>query len=184
VNAKDVALQIVRLLGTDGATYSTIEFMGPVADALPAEGRRVIANMSAEAGAKAGIFTTPDWCSDSSVKPAREIPIDGSQLEPIVALPHSPANGVPVSEAVGSAIDWVFLGTCTGGSASDLREALQVLDAGGGIAHGVMHWRLSKRSSGSVAGARRRGRHCAWRDSCGDAAIFPRTGRSRTRRDT
>ena len=137
VNAKDVALQILRLLGTDGATYSTIEFVGPGADALSAEGRRVIANMSAEAGAKAGIFTTPDWCSDSSVKPAREIPIDCSQLEPMVALPHGPTNGVPVSEAVGSAIDWVFLGTCTGGSASDLREALQVLDSGGGIAHGV-----------------------------------------------
>jgi 3-isopropylmalate/(R)-2-methylmalate dehydratase large subunit len=42
-----------------------------------------------------------------------------------------------VSEVVGTTIDWVFLGTCTGGFANDLREALRVLDAGGGIAEGV-----------------------------------------------
>lgn len=52
-------------------------------------------------------------------------------------MPHQPANGVPVSDAIGELIDWVFLGTCTGGRAHDLRDALRVIDAGGGIAPGV-----------------------------------------------
>ena len=58
-------------------------------------------------------------------------------MVPRVALPHQPANGVPVTEVVGTPIDWVFLGTCTGGRAHDFRDALRVLDAGGGIAPGV-----------------------------------------------
>jgi 3-isopropylmalate/(R)-2-methylmalate dehydratase large subunit len=63
--------------------------------------------------------------------------LDCSTLVPRVALPHHPANGVPVTEVMGTPVDWVFLGTCTGGRAHDFREALRVLDAGGGIASGV-----------------------------------------------
>jgi 3-isopropylmalate/(R)-2-methylmalate dehydratase large subunit len=68
---------------------------------------------------------------------AKVVHLDCSALVPQVALPHQPANTVPVTEVLGTAIDWVFLGTCTGGRAHDLRDALRVLDAGGGIAPGV-----------------------------------------------
>ena len=135
VAAKDVALEVVRTLGSDGAAYKAVEFVGPVAEALPLEERMVLSNMSAEVGAKAGMFPAAE--SGDGVAIESQIRLDCSAMVPRVALPHLPANGVPVTDAVGEAIDWVFLGTCTGGRAYDLREALRVLDAGGGIAPGV-----------------------------------------------
>jgi len=149
VGAKDLALEVVRAVGSDGAAYTAVEFVGPVAAALPVEERMVLSNMSAEMGAKAGIFPTgvgrgvasaaadADAESDSDARFVREIRLDCSALVPRVALPHQPANGVPVSEVRGTAVDWVFLGTCTGGRVHDFRDALRVLDAGGGIASGV-----------------------------------------------
>jgi 3-isopropylmalate/(R)-2-methylmalate dehydratase large subunit len=152
VGAKDLALEVVRLVGSEGAVYRAVEFLGPVADALPLEERMVLSNMSAEMGAKAGIFPAsaepPGDPRDSSVSgflPSSdpdatfvgEIRVDCSAIVPRVALPHQPANSVPVSEVAGRTIDWVFLGTCTGGRAHDFRDALRMLDAGGGIAPGV-----------------------------------------------
>ena len=144
VGAKDVALAVVRTVGSDGAAYRAVEFVGPVAEALPDEERFVLSNMSAEMGAKAGIFPggtgagpgTPHL-SDPHASFAEELRMECSTLVPRVALPHQPANTVPVDEVVGTDIDWVFLGTCTGGRANDFREALRMLDAGGGIAPGV-----------------------------------------------
>jgi 3-isopropylmalate/(R)-2-methylmalate dehydratase large subunit len=137
VVAKDLALELVRIMGSDGAAWQTLEFTGPLADTLPFDDRSVLSNMSAEMGAKAGIFPSGDSASDADASFVREIVLDASRLEPRVALPHDPANGVPIDEAIGTAIDFVFLGTCTGGHAGDLREALRVLEAGGGIAEGV-----------------------------------------------
>jgi len=54
-----------------------------------------------------------------------------------VALPHDPDKVVGVTDVSGTKVDWVFLGTCAGGRAHDFREALRVLEAGGGIAPGV-----------------------------------------------
>jgi 3-isopropylmalate/(R)-2-methylmalate dehydratase large subunit len=137
VGAKDVALEVVRAIGSDGAAYRALEFVGPVADALPLDERMVLSNMSVETGAKAGIFPATDPCSDRHARFSREIRVECTSMEPRVALPHEPANGVAVSEVVGESIDWVFLGTCTGGRAHDFREALRMLAAGGGIAEGV-----------------------------------------------
>ncbi len=134
VGAKDVALEVVREVGSDGAAYRAIEFVGPAADALPLEERMVLSNMSAEMGAKAGIFPVE---SDPAAHFADELRVDCSALNPLVALPHQPANGVPVTDVVGTPIDWVFLGTCAGGRAHDFRDALEALDAGGGIAADV-----------------------------------------------
>ena len=137
VCAKDLALEIVRNLGADGATFAALEFVGPAAEKLTSEGRSVISNMSVETGAKAGVFPTSEWRSETNAEFSRTIQIDCSRLEPTVALPHDPANGVPISEVVGTPIDWVFLGTCSGGSVDDFRMALQVIAAGGGIANDV-----------------------------------------------
>ena len=137
VGAKDVALEAVRTVGSDGAAYAAVEFLGPVAESLPLEERMVLSNMSAEMGAKVGMFPSPGLASDADASFAGEVRLDCGALEPRVALPHQPALGVAVSEAAGTPIDWVFLGTCTGGRARDLREALRVLEAGGGPAPGV-----------------------------------------------
>ena len=137
VVAKDLALKLVRRIGSNGAAYQAVEFDGPLADSLPFDERAVLSNLTAEMGAKTGIF--PDGGSDSDINAtfAREVVLDASRLEPKVALPHDPSRTVGIREAIGTAIDFVFLGTCTGGRAGDLREALRVLEAGGGIAEGV-----------------------------------------------
>lgn len=176
VGAKDLALEVVREVGSDGAAYRSVEFVGSAVDTLPVEERFVLSNLAAEMGAKAGVFphnpsdqwpsdwdrlsvmdTAPrgevvdpgfdadapieggvfDYGSDPDAPIVEEIHLDCSSMVPRVALPHQPANGVPVTEAIGTPIDWVFLGTCTGGRAHDFRDALRVLEAGGGVAPGV-----------------------------------------------
>lgn len=136
VGAKDLALEVIRTMGSEGALYRAVEFVGPVAEALPPEERFVLSNMSAEMGAKAGMFPA-SVRSDPDALFVDEIRLDCSAMVPRVALPHQPVNGVAVNEAAGTIIDWVFLGTCTGGRAHDFREALRILDAHGGIAPGV-----------------------------------------------
>jgi 3-isopropylmalate/(R)-2-methylmalate dehydratase large subunit len=153
VGAKDVALALTREVGPDGATYAALEYQGPGATALPVEERMVLSNMSVEMGAKVGVFPADGeaaaWVSarggsggdrvhsDVGASFAREVRLATGDLEPLVALPHDPANGVPVGQAAGTPVDFVFLGTCAGGRAHDFREALRVLEFGGGIAAGV-----------------------------------------------
>lgn len=137
VGAKDIALEMVRALGADGAGYRAIEFHGPAAAALPVEERMVLSNLSAETGAKAGIFPDPSMSVADVAASADDVVIDVGRLEPQIARPHDPANVVAVREAEGEPIDFVFLGTCAGGRTHDFREALRILNAGGGIAPGV-----------------------------------------------
>lgn len=137
VTPKDVALDVVKRLGTAGAIYTALEFVGPVAESLGDEGRRVIANMSVETGAKVGVFPSERLCSDEGSPRLPDFRLDCSRLEPLIALPHDPSNCVPASAVRGSPIDWVFIGTCTTGHADGFRDALQVLMKAGGIAEGV-----------------------------------------------
>lgn len=137
VVAKDIALELVRVIGSHGAAGHALEFTGPAARALPFDERAVLANLSAETGASTGLFPAGEAAPDDDASFEREIVFDVSSLEPLIALPHDPSNGVGVHGAIGTPVDFVFLGTCTGGHAGDLREALRVLKAGGGIAAGV-----------------------------------------------
>ncbi len=75
--------------------------------------------------------------ADPGANYSREIELDVSSLSPLIALPHSPDNVVPVGEAAGTPVHMVFLGTCTGGRVADFHRALEVLEAGNGIAAGV-----------------------------------------------
>ncbi len=139
VGAKDVALELVRLLGMSTTAHSALEFHGPAAAAMPVVERMVLSNMSVEMGAMAGLFDTGVVAGVDRAQRAavREHTMDLGTMEPQIALPHDPGNSVPIGEAVGRPIDWVLLGTCTGGRAHDFREALRVLKAAGGVAPGV-----------------------------------------------
>src|SRR6185437_963137 len=114
----------------------------------------VIANLGVEMDAKAAIFPADSATSeylagrkvgldapvtaDVHATYAREVTIDLSRLSPRVALPHAPDNVVPIDQAVGTPIQMVFLGTCTGGRVRDFHEALAALKrAGGKVAEGV-----------------------------------------------
>ena len=140
VSAKDVALTLARRLGADGANYLALEFDGPGVAALDMDDRIVLANMSVEMGAKAGLFPFDDCTAAylearTSAVPApvaadpdaayeSTIELDLAAVTPQVALPHRVDHVVDLAQAPATRIDMVYLGTCTGGRSKDFREAL------------------------------------------------------------
>ncbi|HYC37240.1 MAG TPA: 3-isopropylmalate dehydratase large subunit [Usitatibacter sp.] len=152
VFSKDIVLALLKRMGADGANYEAVEFVGSAMQDLSMESRFVITNMAVEMGAKTGLMEIDDrarewmkgrvergyrtYTSDPGAETSREIRIDVSSLEPQVAKPHSPANGVPVGEIAGLPIQQAVIGTCTNGRLEDLREAAQVL-RGRKVAPGV-----------------------------------------------
>jgi len=143
VGGKDLILYTIGDIGVDGALYSTMEFIGEAIDALPLDGRFTMANMAIEAGAKAGIFRVDNktqlyikhrarreymvYEPDGDADYARVIDYDVSCIKPQVALPHSPANTVPIDSVGDVEIDQVVIGSCTNGRIEDLQLAAQVL---------------------------------------------------------
>ncbi|MDR1722005.1 MAG: 3-isopropylmalate dehydratase large subunit [Methanobrevibacter sp.] len=151
VYAKDVILNIIGKVGADGATYKACEFAGDTIKNMSVSDRMVLCNMAIEMGGKTGLVEPDEktlnyvksrsnknyevFKTDLDAPSLEEIPIDVSNLEPQVACPHNVDNVKPVSE-VDKEIDQVFLGSCTNGRISDLRQAAKILK-GNKIANGV-----------------------------------------------
>ena len=145
ISGKDLILYTIGDIGVDGALYSSIEFTGEAIDSLSMDGRFTMANMTVEAGAKAGLFRVDNktqlyikpkakrsylvYEADNDAEYARVIEYDVSSIEPQVAMPHSPDNVRPVSQAGDVEIDQVVIGGCTNGRIEDLRVAAQILDS-------------------------------------------------------
>ncbi len=147
VSGKDLILEIIRILGVDGALYKTLEFTGDTIKYLSMDDRFSLCNMSIEAGAKSGIIAydeiteeflntreslrdKPKICySDDDASYCKVINVDVSDLEPVIAYPFLPSNGHPLSQAVKDNIkvDQVFIGSCTNGRLSDFQIAAQIL---------------------------------------------------------
>jgi len=152
VFAKDVILEIIRRIGVDGALYKTMEFTGNVVENFSVESRMTLCNMAIEAGAKSGIINPDEktldyvqthsneifdvYTSDPDAEYSDIIDIDVSDLEPMVALPHLPSNGKPVSQIGDIPIDQAWLGSCTNGRIEDLRKAAVEMN-GKKVAKGV-----------------------------------------------
>ena len=137
VAAKDVALEIVRRLTADGATYQSIEFHG--ADAFTLSQRMTLANLAVEAGAKTGLvplsgdveaaFRNPGHLHvDPDATYVRTLDVDLGDIRPVVAAPAFVDNVHDVAAYRGMAVDQVFIGTCTNGRLDDLHAAADVLD--------------------------------------------------------
>jgi len=143
VGGKDLILYTLGRLGVAGAVYRSLEFAGEVIGQLSMAHRFTMANMAVEAGAKNGIFapdaTTKVYMEGRSDRPGtflrsdpggcydQEIKIMVDDMEPQVALPHSPDHVKPISEVDSVPLDQVFLGSCTNGRLEDLREAARLL---------------------------------------------------------
>ncbi len=146
VYGKDLILELIRRIGVDGALYKALEFTGDTIENLDMDGRFSLCNMAIEAGAKNGIIavdeTTKAFLADKNL--AREpkyhysdedaeyekiIEIDVNTLEPVIAFPHLPSNGRPISEAakMDLKVDQVFIGSCTNGRLSDIAIAAEIL---------------------------------------------------------
>lgn len=139
VEAKDVALRYVGLLGAGGANYKAIEFTGD--NDLEMDGRLTISNMSVEAGAKVGLFYADDLTCKylraygKDVVPQerkdcdyiREETIHLDDMEPLLAVPHRVDDVRPVSDFEGVPLDQVFVGTCTNGRYGDLKRFADIV---------------------------------------------------------
>jgi len=144
VGGKDLILYTIGDIGVDGALYSAMEFTGEAVDSLSMDGRFTMANMAIEAGAKAGMFRVDDktllyiksrakrpytvYEADNDAEFSQIIDYDVSNIEPQVALPHSPANAMPVSQVGDIEIEQVVIGSCTNGRLEDLRLAARILE--------------------------------------------------------
>ncbi|NYT06316.1 MAG: 3-isopropylmalate dehydratase/homoaconitate hydratase family large subunit [Methanomicrobiales archaeon] len=132
--AKDCALEYVRRLGMDGATYRALEFIGEGTSALSMDSRLTLANMAVETGAKAGMMyadaTTRAYLAaygrDIAVQRpenpgyVQELTIDCTDLVPLITPPHRVDRAVPVERYESTPLDQVFVGTCTNGRFEDL----------------------------------------------------------------
>ena len=145
VYSKDVILAIIARIGTDGANYQAMEFVGSALSEMSMEARMTITNMAIEAGAKNGIIgfddTTMEYLdehlnsrkgytiykSDKDAEYVSTEKFNCSKIEPMVALPHLPSNGVPIGDCAAKAMDQAYIGSCTNGRTEDLRIAAEIL---------------------------------------------------------
>ncbi|MEA3489906.1 MAG: 3-isopropylmalate dehydratase large subunit [Candidatus Omnitrophota bacterium] len=143
VFSKDVILNIIGDVGSDGATYQAVEFYGEVIDDLSVDARFTISNMAVEMGAKCGLMRadrkTMDWIKKHSIREPRPVEADEdarylmtleydlSDLAPQVAMPHTVDNVCGVEEVEGTPVDEVYIGTCTNGRLEDLETAARIL---------------------------------------------------------
>ncbi len=137
VAAKDVILDVLGQLSVKGGTGCVLEYAGPGVDTLTIPQRATIANMGAETGATSSIFPSDDVTrgflrrqgreadfvpisADPDAVYDRELTVDLSGLEPLIAMPGSPDNIRKISEVEGLEIQQVYIGSCTNGSHPDL----------------------------------------------------------------
>ena len=144
VSAKDVILEVLRLLGVKGGVGAVIEYSGEGVKTLSVPQRATITNMGAELGATSSIFPSDEatlaflraqgrendfvelYPDDDAIYDA-EYTVNLSDLKPLAACPHSPDNVKSVSELVGMKIDQVCIGSCTNSSLSDMLTVAAML---------------------------------------------------------
>ncbi|MHA2303928.1 MAG: aconitate hydratase [Candidatus Hodarchaeales archaeon] len=137
VTAKDVILEVLRRISVKGGVGKILEYFGPGVKTLSVPERATITNMGAETGATTSIFPSDEVTKEFLKWQEREdhwieipegtdedfdeiIDINLSELEPLVAKPHSPGSVVPLSELYGMKVDQVAIGSCTNSSLKDM----------------------------------------------------------------
>ena len=144
VSAKDIILEVLRVLTVKGGLGRVIEYGGPGVGSLSVPQRATITNMGAELGATTSIFPSDgntkafmilqkrvkDWApleADADARYAKTIKIDLDKLEPMIARPHSPDNVVKVKSVKRVKVDQVCIGSCTNSSLADLMITASLL---------------------------------------------------------
>jgi aconitase (EC 4.2.1.3) len=144
VSAKDIILELLRRLTVKGGVGKIFEYFGEGVKTLTVPERATITNMGAELGATTSIFPSDEQTRlflkaqgresdfieilpDKDVEYDEVITINLSELEPLIACPHSPDNVKKVSEVEGIPVDQVAIGSCTNSSFADLTRASLLL---------------------------------------------------------
>ena len=145
VSAKDVILRVLERFGVKGNVNSVFEYFGPAVKNLSVPERATICNMGAECGVTFSIFPSDERTREFLRAQGREdgfvaieadpdaeydeiFEIDLSELEPLIALPHSPGNISRVSELEGMSVNQVLIGSCTNSSYLDLKKVARILE--------------------------------------------------------
>ena len=153
VTAKDVSLEILRILSVKGGVGAIIEWGGEGIKTLSVPERATITNMGTELGATTSIFPSDEITraflkaqgreedyvplqSDDDAVYDRIIDIDLSALKPLIACPHSPDNVVAVESLKDVKVDQVCVGSCTNSSLLDMLKVASILK-GKTVAPGV-----------------------------------------------
>ncbi len=144
VSAKDIILEVLRLLSVKGGVGKIIEYGGEGVKTLSVPERATITNMGAELGATTSVFPSDeitksfleaqnrgeDWTELSADEDAvydKVIDIDLSTLVPMAACPHSPDNIKTIEEIGAKKVDQVCIGSCTNSSYLDLMRVAAIL---------------------------------------------------------
>jgi aconitate hydratase len=144
VAAKDVILELLRQLTVKGGLGRIMEYGGEGVKHLDVPARSTITNMGAELGATTSVFPSDavtraflkaqdresvwtELAADPDADYDEVVDVDLSELEPMVAQPHSPDNVVKVSEIEGKPVQQVAIGSCTNSSLKDMLTAAEVL---------------------------------------------------------
>jgi len=145
VSAKDIILEMLRRHGVSGGVGKIVEYYGPGLDNLSTMDRHVIANMGAELGATTSVFPSDqsakrflsqqqregDWIeliADDDAEYDEHDEIDLSKLEPLIALPTSPGNVVPVKEVAGKEIYQAYIGSSANPGFRDMAMVAMMVD--------------------------------------------------------
>ena len=144
VSAKDISLELLRILSVKGGVGYVVEWGGPGIASLSVPERATITNMGTELGATTSIFPSDEitrdfltaqgrgelyvpLASDPDAVYDRVITIDLEKLKPMIACPHSPDNVVAVDSLKGVKVDQVCIGSCTNSSLQDLLKVAALL---------------------------------------------------------
>ncbi|MBO5896189.1 MAG: aconitate hydratase [Clostridia bacterium] len=144
VAAKDIILEVLRILSVKGGVGKVIEYGGEGVKTLTVPERATITNMGAELGATTSIFPSDeitydfmkaqsreqDWVEllpDADAEYSRVIDIDLCALKPLAAMPHMPDNVKSVAEIGQIKVDQVLIGSCTNSSLLDMMKVAKIL---------------------------------------------------------
>lgn len=144
VAAKDVILEVLRIMTVKGGVGKIIEYGGEGVATLSVPERATITNMGAELGATTSVFPSDevtkaflkaqgreeDWVelkADEDAVYDEVIDIDLSSLAPMAACPHMPDRVKSVTEIGKIKVDQVCIGSCTNSSLLDMMKVAAIL---------------------------------------------------------
>jgi aconitate hydratase len=145
ISAKDIILELLRRLTVKGGVGKVFEYYGDGVKTLSVPQRATITNMGAELGATTSIFPSDDATREflkaqGRIEDFKELKADEdavydevveinlSELEPLIACPHSPDNVVPVSTLKDIRVEQVAIGSCTNSSYTDMMKVSKILE--------------------------------------------------------
>lgn len=145
VSAKDIILELLRRLSVKGGVGRIFEYCGEGVETLSVPQRATITNMGAELGATTSIFPSDEVTykflkaqgrekdfmelkGDDDAVYNEEVEIDLSELQPLIACPHSPDNIVPASMLKDVKVNQVCIGSCTNSSYVDMMKVAKILE--------------------------------------------------------